>query len=184
MAQPVVAPGEPAPSVAAAARPTDGGWTPESWADWVDHASGLAGAALNLARHAHLTVVAGGRWELQLSPKYQMLAGGQALPQLQQHVHRHGHVAEQHDRDEPAGAGQRTADQCCAHMGKEAQGLLRRGAAAAVEAAAQAAQPRPNTYPMGIPVIPPTVQFSAPAAAEQMPGQQDVQTRRDTERQS
>jgi F0F1-type ATP synthase assembly protein I len=56
--------------------------------------------------------------------------------------------------------------------------------AATAAAAAQAAQPRPNTYPMGTPVIPPTVQFSAPAAAEQMPGQQDVQTRRDTERQS
>mgnify|MGYP006376763951 FL=1 len=58
-------------------------WTPERWADWVEH-SGLTGAAINLARNALLVERANNRWELQLSPRHQMLAGGQALPQLQQ----------------------------------------------------------------------------------------------------
>lgn len=56
--------------------------------------------------------------------------------------------------------------------------------AAAAAAQAQAAQARPNTYPMGTPIVPTMMQFSAPVAAENMPGQQDVQTRRDAERQS
>ncbi|MES2719298.1 MAG: DNA polymerase III subunit gamma/tau [Pseudomonadota bacterium] len=58
-------------------------WTAERWADWVEH-SGLTGAAINLARNALLVERSPTRWELQLSPRHQMLAGGQALPQLQQ----------------------------------------------------------------------------------------------------
>lgn len=58
-------------------------WTAERWADWVEH-SGLTGAAINLARNALLVERTPTRWELQLSPRHQMLAGGQALPQLQQ----------------------------------------------------------------------------------------------------
>lgn len=58
-------------------------WTGERWADWVEH-SGLTGAAINLARNALLVERSPNRWELQLSPRHQMLAGGQALPQLQQ----------------------------------------------------------------------------------------------------
>ena len=58
-------------------------WSPERWADWVEH-SGLTGAAINLARNALLVERTPTRWELQLSPRHQMLAGGQALPQLQQ----------------------------------------------------------------------------------------------------
>ena len=61
----------------------DSAWTAERWADWVEH-SGLTGAAINLARNALLVARGDNRWELQLSPKHQMLAGGQALPQLQQ----------------------------------------------------------------------------------------------------
>lgn len=61
----------------------DSAWTAERWADWVEH-SGLTGAAINLARNALLVARSDNRWELQLSPKHQMLAGGQALPQLQQ----------------------------------------------------------------------------------------------------
>jgi len=59
-----------------------GDWTPVSWADWVD-SSGLAGGALNLARHALMQVGEQGQWQLCLSPKHQMLAAGQALTQLQ-----------------------------------------------------------------------------------------------------
>ena len=58
-------------------------WTPERWADWVEH-SGLGGAAMNLARHSLMTELAEGRWQLSLSPRHQMLAGGQAWPQCQQ----------------------------------------------------------------------------------------------------
>lgn len=58
-------------------------WTGERWADWVEH-SGLTGAAINLARNALLVERSQSRWELHVSPRHQMLAGGQALPQLQQ----------------------------------------------------------------------------------------------------
>jgi DNA polymerase-3 subunit gamma/tau len=58
-------------------------WTGERWADWVEH-SGLTGAAINLARNALLVERSPTRWELHVSPRHQMLAGGQALPQLQQ----------------------------------------------------------------------------------------------------
>jgi DNA polymerase-3 subunit gamma/tau len=58
-------------------------WTGERWADWVEH-SGLTGAAINLARNALLVERSPSRWELHVSPRHQMLAGGQALPQLQQ----------------------------------------------------------------------------------------------------
>ncbi|MEL0027678.1 MAG: DNA polymerase III subunit gamma/tau C-terminal domain-containing protein, partial [Perlucidibaca sp.] len=53
--------------------------------DWVEQ-SGLSGAAVNLARNTLMVVAADGRWELRLSPRHQMLAGGQALPQLQQRL--------------------------------------------------------------------------------------------------
>jgi len=77
---------EPAASLAVAppvSAGTASGWTAERWADWVEH-SGLTGAAINLARNALLVERSPTRWELQLSPRHQMLAGGQALPQLQQ----------------------------------------------------------------------------------------------------
>ncbi len=82
----------PAPAVVSAESPvaseepsvaSTSGWTAERWADWVEH-SGLTGAAINLARNALLVERTPTRWELQLSPRHQMLAGGQALPQLQQ----------------------------------------------------------------------------------------------------
>ncbi|MES3040808.1 MAG: DNA polymerase III subunit gamma/tau [Pseudomonadota bacterium] len=66
-----------------AAASASSSWTAERWADWVEH-SGLTGAAINLARNALLVERTPTRWELQLSPRHQMLAGGQALPQLQQ----------------------------------------------------------------------------------------------------
>lgn len=82
--EPVVsAPVQPtpvAPVIAAVATST---WTGERWADWVEH-SGLTGAAINLARNALLVERSPTRWELHVSPRHQMLAGGQALPQLQQ----------------------------------------------------------------------------------------------------
>ena len=91
-----VAPAAPAPVVATtpvatvpvaveqpAAASAASSWTAERWADWVEH-SGLTGAAINLARNALLVERSPTRWELQLSPRHQMLAGGQALPQLQQ----------------------------------------------------------------------------------------------------
>ncbi len=77
-----VAPAEPVAMPAAPAA-AGGDWTTASWTDWVEH-SGLSGAAINLARNTLMTVTADGRWELRLSPRHQMLAGGQALPQLQQ----------------------------------------------------------------------------------------------------
>jgi DNA polymerase-3 subunit gamma/tau len=86
--EPVVAPvvelaPEPAPApVPVAPVQSSSGWTPESWAEWVD-ASGLTGGALNLARHALMQVSDQGQWQLCLSPKHQMLAAGQALTQLQ-----------------------------------------------------------------------------------------------------
>ena len=61
---------------------SDAAWTPARWAEWVE-CSGLSGAAINLARNTVLVVDQDGRWTLQLSPRHQMLAGGQALPQLQ-----------------------------------------------------------------------------------------------------
>lgn len=60
-----------------------GDWSAEAWAQWVDR-SGLTGAPLNLARHTYLHQQADTAWELRLSPQYQMLAGGQAFPPLQQ----------------------------------------------------------------------------------------------------
>lgn len=77
---------EPVPEALPVAVPAPvaaGPWTPETWSDWVEH-SGLSGAAINLARNTLMTVTADGRWELRLSSRHQMLAGGQALPQLQQ----------------------------------------------------------------------------------------------------
>lgn len=64
------------------------GWTPESWADWVEH-SGLTGAAINLARHTLAVTLADGRWQLQLSPRHQMLSEGQAWVQLQAKLSTH-----------------------------------------------------------------------------------------------
>lgn len=52
------------------------------WTLWVSR-SGLAGAALNLARHAVLAMFSPDQAVIHVSPKHQMLAGGQALPQLQ-----------------------------------------------------------------------------------------------------
>lgn len=52
------------------------------WTLWVSR-SGLAGAALNLARHAVLAIFSPDQAVIHVSPKHQMLAGGQALPQLQ-----------------------------------------------------------------------------------------------------
>lgn len=63
-------------------------WTPASWADWVDH-SGLSGAAMNLARHCLAVDLGDGHWQLQLSPKHQMLSEGQAWPQLQAKLNAH-----------------------------------------------------------------------------------------------
>lgn len=64
------------------------GWTPESWADWVEH-SGLTGAAINLARHTLAVTLGDGRWQLQLSPRHQMLSEGQAWVQLQAKLSTH-----------------------------------------------------------------------------------------------
>ncbi|MEK6788270.1 MAG: DNA polymerase III subunit gamma/tau [Pseudomonadota bacterium] len=96
MSQPVVttAPASAATPVAAISveppvvAATSSSWTAERWADWVEH-SGLTGAAINLARNALLVERTPTRWELQLSPRHQMLAGGQALPQLQQKLTQH-----------------------------------------------------------------------------------------------
>ena len=77
----------PVATAPSAALRADDPWTPARWADWVDQ-SGLAGAALNLARHVNLASRRDGRWELHLSPRHQMLAGGQALPQLQERLAR------------------------------------------------------------------------------------------------
>jgi len=88
IAIPVLPASAPSPVAAMSVEPpvsagTASGWTAERWADWVEH-SGLTGAAINLARNALLVERSPTRWELQLSPRHQMLAGGQALPQLQQ----------------------------------------------------------------------------------------------------
>lgn len=87
---PLVTPVErqPPASVPAAAAIAGSAWSAERWADWVEH-SGLTGAAINLARNALLIERSPERWELQLSPRHQMLAGGQALPQLQQKLQQH-----------------------------------------------------------------------------------------------
>ena len=82
-AMPVAAPSVKPPVELSVVAGNSTGWTAERWADWVEH-SGLTGAAINLARNALLVERSPTRWELQLSPRHQMLAGGQALPQLQQ----------------------------------------------------------------------------------------------------
>ena len=84
VATPIAAISVEPPAVAS----TSSSWTAERWADWVEH-SGLTGAAINLARNALLVERSPTRWELQLSPRHQMLAGGQALPQLQQKLTQH-----------------------------------------------------------------------------------------------
>ncbi len=72
--EPILKP-EPVPLVAPTMHSVD-------WTLWVSR-SGLAGAALNLARHAVLAMFSPDQAVIHVSPKHQMLAGGQALPQLQ-----------------------------------------------------------------------------------------------------
>lgn len=85
---PVAAPTAHTPaSEAADAHPQSrlmaGDWSAEAWAQWVER-SGLTGAPLNLARHTYLHQQPNSAWELRLAPQFQMLAGGQAFPPLQQ----------------------------------------------------------------------------------------------------
>lgn len=56
--------------------------SPEGWERWVRD-SGLAGGALNLARHAALVALESGGYELQLSPRHEILASGQSFAQLE-----------------------------------------------------------------------------------------------------
>lgn len=88
VAAPVAAPTAHTPaSEAADAHPQSrlmaGDWSAEAWAQWVER-SGLTGAPLNLARHTYLHQQPNSAWELLLAPQFQMLAGGQAFPPLQQ----------------------------------------------------------------------------------------------------
>ncbi|MCC2636766.1 MAG: hypothetical protein K0Q68_485 [Moraxellaceae bacterium] len=86
---PAAVPPAPAPrpiAVAPAAAPTFNGpadaCTPEAWECWVQ-ASGLTGGGLNLARHAALVASGELRFELQLSPRHDILASGQSFGQVE-----------------------------------------------------------------------------------------------------
>jgi len=106
---------EPTPAPAAPEQSASE-WTPASWAEWVE-ASGLAGGALNLARHALMQVGAQGQWQLCLSPKHQMLAAGQALTQLQTQFqaqypqHRFDLVMQEPNGETPASRRQRLREE-------------------------------------------------------------------------
>lgn len=62
--------------------------TPEAWECWVQ-ASGLTGGGLNLARHAALVESGEHRFELQLSPRHDILASGQSFAQVEAAFQRH-----------------------------------------------------------------------------------------------
>jgi len=62
--------------------------TPEGWEQWVRN-SGLTGGGLNLARHAALVALSDEAFEFQLSPKHEILAGGQSFGQVEECFRRH-----------------------------------------------------------------------------------------------
>lgn len=62
--------------------------TPEGWEQWVRN-SGLTGGGLNLARHAALVALGDAVFEFQLSPKHEILAGGQSFGQVEECFRQH-----------------------------------------------------------------------------------------------
>ncbi|MDF2445917.1 MAG: polymerase subunit gamma/tau [Moraxellaceae bacterium] len=62
--------------------------TPASWEQWVRD-SGLAGGAMNLARHTALVALEDGSFELQLSARHEILASGLSFGQVEAAFARH-----------------------------------------------------------------------------------------------
>ncbi|MCD6060779.1 MAG: polymerase subunit gamma/tau, partial [Moraxellaceae bacterium] len=86
---PFPSPPEPEPEVARRVPSAPGEICgPAAWEQWVRD-SGLAGGALNLARHGALVAAGEGGFELQLSPRHEILASGLSFGQLEAAFLRH-----------------------------------------------------------------------------------------------
>jgi DNA polymerase-3 subunit gamma/tau len=74
---------EPAPASAfVSGQPATAYCSAEAWEQWV-RASGLTGGGLNLARHTALMALGDEAFELQLTPKHEILASGQSFAQIE-----------------------------------------------------------------------------------------------------